>query len=46
MAKNINSNLEEKLNKFIGKSVIITQDGFLKNKFKSNIQHRNKWKGY
>ena len=33
MTQNINSSLEEKLNEFIGKKVIITQDGFLKNKY-------------
>ena len=33
MVQNINSNVEEKLNEFIGKNVIITQDGFLKNKY-------------
>lgn len=33
MIQNINSSLEEKLNEFIGKNVIITQDGFLKNKY-------------
>ena len=30
MAQNINNSLEEKLKKFIGKNVIIIQDGFLK----------------
>ena len=33
MVKNTNINLKEKLDKFIGKNVIITQDGFLKNKY-------------
>ena len=33
MAQNTNNSLEEKLNEFIGKNVIITQDGFLKNKY-------------
>ena len=33
MVQNTNNNLEEKLNEFIGKNVIITQDGFLKNKY-------------
>lgn len=33
MTQNINSSLEEKLNEFIGKSVTITQEGFLKNKY-------------
>ena len=33
MAQNINNSLEGKLNEFIGKNVIITQDGFLKNKY-------------
>ena len=33
MAQNINNSLEEKLNEFVGKSVTITQDGFLKNKY-------------
>lgn len=33
MTQNINSSLEKKLNEFIGKNVIITQDGFLKNKY-------------
>lgn len=28
-----NNNLKEKLNEFTGKNVIITQDGFLKNKY-------------
>ena len=37
MVQNINSSLEEKLNEFIGKNVIITQDGFLK----INIQYIN-----
>ena len=33
MIHNTNNNLEEKLNELIGKNVIITQDGFLKNKY-------------
>ena len=33
MAQNTNNSLEGKLNEFIGKNVIITQDGFLKNKY-------------
>lgn len=33
MVENTNNSLEEKLNKFIEKNVIITQDGFLKNKY-------------
>ena len=33
MMPNTNNGLEEKLNEFIGKNVIITQDGFLKNKY-------------
>lgn len=33
MAQNINNSLEEKLNEFVGKSVTITQDWFLKNKY-------------
>ena len=33
MMPNTNNGLEEKLNEFIGKDVIITQDGFLKNKY-------------
>lgn len=33
MTQNTNNSLEEKLNEFIGKNVIITQDGFLKNKY-------------
>ena len=33
MAENINNSLETKLKEFIGKNVIITQDGFLKNKY-------------
>lgn len=33
MVQNTNNNLEEKLNEFIGKNVIITQNGFLKNKY-------------
>ena len=33
MAQNINNSLEEKLNEFMGNNVIITQDGFLKNKY-------------
>lgn len=33
MVQNINNNLEEKLNDFIGKSVTIIQDGFLKSKY-------------
>ncbi len=33
MVQNANNNLEEKLNKFIGKNVIVTLDGFLKNKY-------------
>ena len=33
MIQNTNNSLEEKLNEFIGKNIIITQDGFLKNKY-------------
>ena len=33
MVQNTNNNLEEKLRKFIGKNIIITQDGFLKTKY-------------
>lgn len=33
MVYNTNNKLEEKLKEFIGKSVTITQDGFLKNKY-------------
>lgn len=33
MVQTINNNLEEKLNKFIGKNVIIIQDGFLKSEY-------------
>lgn len=33
MLQNVNSSLEEKLKEFEGKCVIITQDGFLKNKY-------------
>ena len=33
MIQNINNSLEEKLNEFIGKSVTITQNGFLKNRY-------------
>ncbi len=33
MAQNTNNSLEKKLNEFIGKNVIIAQDGFLKNKY-------------
>lgn len=33
MIENINDKLEGKLKKFIGKSVIIIQDGFLKNRY-------------
>ena len=33
MAQNINNSLEEKLNEFVGKSVTITQDGFLKTNY-------------
>lgn len=33
MVQNTNNNLEEKLNEFIGKNVIITQEGFLRNKY-------------
>lgn len=36
MAQNINNSLEEKLNEFVGKSVTITQDGFLKSKYSIN----------
>ena len=36
MIKNTNNSLEEKLNEFIGKNVIITQDGFLKSKYSIN----------
>ncbi len=33
MVQNINNSLEEKLKEFIGKTVIIIQDGFLKAKY-------------
>ncbi len=33
MIQNTNNSLEEKLNEFIGKNVVITHDGFLKNKY-------------
>lgn len=33
MIQNTNNSLEKKLNEFIGKNIIITQDGFLKNKY-------------
>ena len=33
MVQNTNNSLEEKLNDFIGKTVIIIQDGFLKAKY-------------
>lgn len=33
MVQNTNNSLEEKLKKFEGKCVTITQDGFLKNKY-------------
>ncbi len=33
MVYNTNNSLEEKLNEFIGKKVIITQNGFLKNRY-------------
>ena len=33
MVQNTNNNLEKKLNEFIGKSVTISQDGFLKNSY-------------
>ena len=33
MVQNINNSLEEKLKEFIGKTVIIIQDGFLKDKY-------------
>lgn len=33
MAQIINNSLEEKLNEFIGKNVIIIQDGFLNNRY-------------
>ena len=33
MIQNTNNSLEEKLKKFIGENVTITQDGFLKNKY-------------
>ncbi len=33
MVQNINNNLEEKLNELQGKNVIISQEGFLKNKY-------------
>ena len=33
MAQNTNNSLEGKLNEFIWKNIIITQDGFLKNKY-------------
>lgn len=44
MIKNIQKRLEKKLSSFVGKSIIITQNGFLKNKFfiiklKFNIEY-------
>lgn len=33
MVQNTNNSLEEKLNEFMGKNVIITQDGFFKNRY-------------
>ena len=33
MIQNTNNSLEKKLNEFIGKNIIIIQDGFLKNKY-------------
>ena len=33
MVQNTNNNLEEKLNEFMGKNVVITQDGFLENRY-------------
>ena len=33
MVQNIKNNLEEKLMRLVGKCVIITQDGFLKNRY-------------
>ncbi len=36
MVQNTNNNLKEKLDKFIGKTVFIVQDGFLKNKYSIN----------
>ncbi|MFQ8661357.1 MAG: hypothetical protein ACLR9X_04565 [Clostridia bacterium] len=33
MVQNTNHSLDEKLNKFMEKNVIVTQDGFLKNKY-------------
>ena len=33
MVQNTNNSLEEKLNEFMGKNVVITQDGFLKNRY-------------
>lgn len=33
MIQNINNNLEEKLNELQGENVIISQEGFLKNKY-------------
>ena len=38
MAQKTNNNLEEKLNEFIGKNVIIIQNGFLRNKYSINIE--------
>lgn len=39
MVQNIKNNLEEKLNKVIGKNVIIIQDGFLKSKYSIHKLH-------
>ena len=36
MVQNTNNNLKEKLDKFIGKTVFIVQDGFLKNRYSIN----------
>ena len=36
MVQNTNNNLKEKLDKFIGKTVFIVQDGLLKNKYSIN----------
>lgn len=39
MVQNINNNLEENLNTFIGKSVTIIQDGFLKSEYSIHKLH-------
>lgn len=36
MIKNINNNLEEILSDFIGKSITVIQDGFLKSEYSMN----------